>query len=134
LVDHAGLLELKRATEGGPATIDNVGVHSSLPGYGHEGFHPDKPGPSTQVGTWDGTEFIIPLSPYRPDAGTIRALPGTHRSAPDFEPVGGSAMPPHPDEVRIEADAGDVFVFSSHLWRSETLNGGVDVRKGLWAS
>lgn len=40
-------------------------------------------------------------------------------------------MPPHPDEVRIEAEPGDVFVYAAHLWKSGTFNGGLEPSKCL---
>ena len=40
-------------------------------------------------------------------------------------------MPPHPDEVRVEGEPGDVFVYSGHLWKSATFNGGHEPVKSL---
>jgi ectoine hydroxylase-related dioxygenase (phytanoyl-CoA dioxygenase family) len=67
---------------------------------------------------------VLLLSPHRADTGTIRMLPGSHRTVPDFT-AWGSAMPPHPDEVRLEGEPGDLFVYEGHLWKSATFNGGV---------
>ncbi len=40
-------------------------------------------------------------------------------------------MPPHPDEVLVEADPGDLLVYSAQLWKSGTFNGGLEPLKCL---
>lgn len=130
------LLEIARSVKGAGATLRKIRVIASMPGYGHQGFHPDsergrddRAAPS--IGSWDDVAFFLVISPHRAETGTIRALPGSHRTPPHFAEL-GSAMPPHPDEVRIEADPGDLFVYSAQLWKSSTFNGGHEPLKGLW--
>ncbi len=103
-----------------------------MPGYGHEGLHPDMDGPCPPIGSWGGVSFIIVLSPYGGNMGTKRVVPGSHREAPRHNGERAWAMPPHADEVRIEAEPGDVIIHSSHVWKSETFNGGLAPRKCLW--
>lgn len=130
LLNHARLLEVVATVKGAASPLQKVGALASLPGFGHQGFHPDHEGPSPAIGSWDRMVFVVVLSPYRAATGTIRALPGSHRIAPDMTGW-GSAMPPREDEVRIDADPGDVFVYSGHLWKSATFNGGHEPLKSL---
>ncbi len=71
-----------------------VGALASLPGFGHQGFHPDHEGVSQPIGSWNALVFVVMLSPHRAGTGTIRAIPGSHRSAPELTGW-GSAMPGH---------------------------------------
>lgn len=111
----------------------HVGIGASLPGYGHQGFHADDEAPSPPIGEWDGMSFIFVLNRQDAEVGTMRAVPGSHRVPLRPRLVEfGSAMLPQPDEVRMEADPGDLIVHSKHLWKSMTLNAGTVVRRHLW--
>jgi ectoine hydroxylase-related dioxygenase (phytanoyl-CoA dioxygenase family) len=131
ILHHARLLDVAAAVKGTGSTLRTVGALAAMPGYGHQGFHPDREGLAPPVGSWDGAGFVFVLSTYRADTGTFRAIPGSHRTAPQFADWKGSAMPPHPDEVRIEAEPGDMLVYSPHLWKSATFNGGFEPCKSL---
>lgn len=131
ILTHPGLLELAGAVKAGAPKMRKVGAWASMPGYGHQGFHPDEDGSSPPVGSWDVARLVFVLSPYRPESGKMRAIPGSHRNAPQFADWKGSTMPPHPDETRIEADSGDLIVYSAHLWKSGTFNGGPEPTRCL---
>ncbi len=113
----------------------HVGIGASLPGYGYQGFHADDEAPSPPIRAWDGMSFIFVLNHQDPEVGTMRAVPGSHRLPlrPRFAEF-GSAMPPQPDEVRVEVEPGDLIVHSKHLWKSMTLNAGTEIRRHLWVS
>lgn len=130
LIDDERLLEITERAKGSPGGLHKIGALASMPGFGHQGFHPDHDGATAPFGAWDALVFVVMLSQHRPDTGTIRVLPGSHRSPIQFTEW-GSAMPPHPDEVRIEGEPGDVFVYSGHLWKSATFNGGREPVKSL---
>lgn len=131
VLTHPWLLELAGAIKAGTPKMSKVGAWASMPGYGHQGFHPDEEGSSPSVGSWDVARFVFGLSPYHPENGTFRAIPGSHRQTPQFADWKGSAMPPHPDEVRVEANPGDLLVYSAQLWKSGTFNGGIEPTKCL---
>lgn len=131
LLTHPSLLELVGAVKVGEPKLRKVAAWASMPGYGHQGFHPDEAGSSPPVGSWDVARLVVSLSPSRAETGTFRAIPGSHRNAPQFADWKGSAMPPHPDEIRIEAEPGDLLVYSAHLWKSATFNGGLEPTKCL---
>lgn len=131
LLTHPSLLELVGAVKAGTPRLRKVAAWASMPGYGHLGFHPDEEGSSPPVGSCDVARLVVALSPCRAETGTFRAIPGSHRVAPQFAGWKGSAMPPHPEEIRIEADLGDLLVYSAHLWKSGTFNGGFEPAKCL---
>ena len=114
--------------------LRHVGVGAALPGYGHQGFHADRESPSPPIGSWDAMSFVFVLDRQDAEVGTMRAVPGSHRISliPRLVEF-GSAMPPQPDEIRMEADPGDLIIHSSHLWKSMTLNAGAEIRRHLWA-
>lgn len=131
ILTQPSMLELAGAVKAAAPKISKIAAWASMPGYGHQGFHPDVEGSAPPVGSWDAVRFVLVLSPWRPESGTFRAIPGSHRNAPHFADWKGSAMPPHPDEVRVEADPGDLLVYSAQLWKSGTFNGGLEPTKSL---
>ena len=130
LAEEPTLLGIAQRAAGTPGPLTRVRALAALPGYGHQGFHVNKEGLSPAFGSWDALVFVVILSPHRPETGTIRVLPGSHRSPVQFTEW-GSAMPPHPDEVRIQAEPGDLFVYSGQLWKSSTFNGGQTPMKSM---
>lgn len=140
--EHRRLLEIRASAMGDSpraeeassrSTFRHVGVGASLPGYGHQGFHADDETASPPIGSWDGMSFIFVLNRQDADVGTMRAVPGSHRIPLRPRLVEfGSAMPPQPDEIRMEADPGDLIIHSKHLWKSMTLNAGTEIRRHLW--
>lgn len=125
---HEGLLHVASGLKGTSAVLRRAAAWVTLPGFGHQGLHPDADGPAPGVGSWATVRFVVILSAHRPGTGTFRALPGSHRDPPSFTGV-ASAMPPHPDEERAEAEPGDVIVYSEQLWKSGTFNAGLEPMK-----
>lgn len=128
ILQHEGLLALAGALRGSSAVLRRAAAWVTLPGFGHQGLHPNAGGPAPSVGSWAVVRFVVALSAHHPDTGTFRAIPGSHRQPPAFTGV-GSAMSPHPDEDRVEAGPGDVIVYAEQLWKSSTFNGGMDPLK-----
>ncbi len=86
-----------------------------------QGLHVDWAGPIAP-GRDQQAQAMFFLDDVAADNGPPRVVPGSHRSG---------AIPPknlsdpharHRDEVCITGPAGDVLVFSSHLWHSGTAN------------
>jgi ectoine hydroxylase-related dioxygenase (phytanoyl-CoA dioxygenase family) len=101
-----------------------LGVRVPLPGDGHQGLHPDFEERWT-AGPWQTLAAMWCITAFTPDNGPLRVIPGSHRvSKPPIDMAAwGSAMGPHPDEVKIVAPAGSVILFNSAgLWHSGTHN------------
>ena len=62
------------------------------------------------------------LDPFTRDNGALRLIPGSHRwgRLPDELP---DRFAPHPEEMLITGQAGDVIVMNAHLWHGGTANG-----------
>ena len=54
--------------------------------------------------------------------GATRIVPGTHKSNILPDEALTNPLDKHPDEILIQAPAGSVFVFNSHVWHGGTTN------------
>lgn len=125
LLSDQRLRDITTAAKGSGHPLEKIAAIVSRPGTGHQGLHQDSPGVDGPLGTWEKLVFVLMLTENRPGAGAIRALPGSHRSAAQpFPNQVGSAYAPCDGEVHIEAEAGDLLVYSGNLWKSGTHNGG----------
>ena len=75
------------------------------------GMVPDEHGPR-------GCNTIWMLTPFTPNNGTIRLVPGSHLSGRRPQDVLDDPHAPHPGEVCIEAAEGSVLVFNVHAWHA----------------
>lgn len=127
LMEDTRLRDVVGAVKGRDARLQKVGAIVSRPGTGHQGLHQDAEGVDGPIGTWDRVVFVLMLTPHRAGEGAVRAVPGSHRmSEKPFPDAPSSAYAPHDDEVHVEGEAGDLCVYSGHLWKSGTFRGGRD--------
>ncbi len=87
-----------------------------------QALHVDWAGP-VPPGADEQAQAMFFLDDVDGDNGPPRVVPGTHRSR-SVPPKALAADPRarHPAEVSVTGAAGDVLVFSSHLWHSGTAN------------
>jgi hypothetical protein len=100
---------------------ERLSLRASIPGYGHQGLHPDYFPDQRTDGSWQVLAGMWCLSEFTHNNGPLRFLPGSHRSRPDpsddMEWVG---MGPHPNEVKVLCPAGSLILFNSaSLWHSQ---------------
>jgi ectoine hydroxylase-related dioxygenase (phytanoyl-CoA dioxygenase family) len=62
------------------------------------------------------------LDDFTAENGSLRVVPGTHRSGRRPQEALADPRAPHPDEVLVTGRAGDVVVMNSHLWHGGTAN------------
>ncbi|MFM1913404.1 MAG: hypothetical protein RIR51_1242, partial [Bacteroidota bacterium] len=62
------------------------------------------------------------LDDFTPDNGSTRIVPGSHLLNLLPEKGMEDVNEKHPDEIRIIAPAGSVFIFNSHVWHGGTTN------------
>jgi hypothetical protein len=79
------------------------------------GAVPDERGPWVCNALWMLDDFTT-------ENGTLRVVPGTHRSGRRPQDALADPRAPHPDEVLVTGRAGDVVVMNSHLWHGGTAN------------
>ena len=122
--EHPLLWDAAAAVLGDGCHLVALSLRAPLPGCGHQGLHPDfaerRPG-----GPWQTLSAMWCITAFTRDNGPLRVIPGSHRvKEPPIDLLAfGSAMGPHPDEVKIVAPSGSVIMFNSaDLWHSGTLN------------
>jgi hypothetical protein len=62
------------------------------------------------------------LDDFTPENGALRAVPGSHRFGRRPQDALADPRLPHPDEVLVTGQAGDLVVMNSHLWHGGTAN------------
>jgi ectoine hydroxylase-related dioxygenase (phytanoyl-CoA dioxygenase family) len=114
-----------------------IGMRAPIPGSGEQGLHQDFGDHGTGP-RWRALSAMWCISPFTRDNGPLRVIPGSHLvSEPpiDLEHGYGSAMGPHPDEVKIIAPAGSLILFNCpDLWHSGTFNYSPAARLALTAT
>jgi hypothetical protein len=100
-----------------------TGLHGRAPpkGHGQQGLHVDWPTP-VKPGEHLLANCFFALDEMDASNGATRVVPRSHRAGK--VPRGSAAQPQghQPGEIHLQARAGDVLVFSSHLWHSGALN------------
>ncbi|MGH9021485.1 MAG: hypothetical protein ACRDV9_00030, partial [Acidimicrobiia bacterium] len=59
LIDDERLLDITERVKGSPGRPDRLGALASMPGFGHQGFHPDHDGAAPAFGAWDALAFVV---------------------------------------------------------------------------
>jgi ectoine hydroxylase-related dioxygenase (phytanoyl-CoA dioxygenase family) len=62
------------------------------------------------------------LDPFTRENGATRLVPGTHRNPALPKEALPDVLAPHPDEVYITGQPGDVFIFNGHCWHAGGAN------------
>jgi ectoine hydroxylase-related dioxygenase (phytanoyl-CoA dioxygenase family) len=62
------------------------------------------------------------LDDFTPENGSLRVVPGSHRSGRKPQDALADPQARHPDEVLVTGRAGDLVVMNSHLWHGGTAN------------
>lgn len=117
----------------GELRVNSLNMRSALPGQGNQALHPDWPS-AVKDGDFHICNSMWMLDDFTEANGATRVVPGSHRwermPSDDLEDL----LAPHPDQVLVEAPAGTVVIFNSHLWHGGTLNSTDQPRRGLTLS
>jgi ectoine hydroxylase-related dioxygenase (phytanoyl-CoA dioxygenase family) len=65
---------------------------------------------------------LFMLDDFTAENGSLRAVPGSHRSGRLPAEALADPRAPHPDETLVTGRAGDVVVMNGHLWHAGTAN------------
>ena len=106
---------------GPEAALTSLRGREPSEGNGQQGLHVDTVGPVAREDQHLMNGFWL-LDNMDESNGGTRVVPGTHLNY--HLPTGTYAQPhgSHPDEIVIAASAGDLLLFSAHLWHSGTKN------------
>lgn len=101
--------------------LSSLNYRAAKPGMGHQKLHVDWR--NTVVhGDYKVCNSIWLLDDFTPLNGSTRIVPNSHKWDVLPDQVMTDANETHPDEIRIIAPAGSVFIFNSHVWHGGTTN------------
>jgi ectoine hydroxylase-related dioxygenase (phytanoyl-CoA dioxygenase family) len=118
---HPRVLAAIEAVLGTEFKLSSLNYRAAKPGKGLQKLHVDWK--NTVVdGHYKVCNTIWLLDDFVADNGATRLVPGTHKGSLLPDEVMADPFEKHPDEVLIQARAGSVFVFNSHVWHGGTTN------------
>jgi ectoine hydroxylase-related dioxygenase (phytanoyl-CoA dioxygenase family) len=95
------------------------GLREPTQGRGQQGLHQDwmrrSPHEATENRA-DVATVLAFLDDFGPDNGATGVIPGSHRWPHPLPKAQQQAQAAHPEEIQVEGKAGDVLIFSGHLW------------------
>ena len=101
--------------------LSSLNYRAATPGAGEQKLHVDWHEP-VAPGDYMVCNSIWLLDDFSRANGATRVVPGTHLAGRLPQDVLADPASPHPDEVLLEAPAGTVAVFNSHVWHGGTRN------------
>jgi ectoine hydroxylase-related dioxygenase (phytanoyl-CoA dioxygenase family) len=118
---HPRVLAGIEAVLGQHYKLSSLNYRAAKPGMGLQKLHVDWKN-TVVKGSYQVCNSIWLLDDFTEHNGSTRIVPKTHLL--DLLPDEAMANPEekHPDEIRIIAPAGSVFIFNSHVWHGGTTN------------
>lgn len=118
---HPRVLAAVNAVLGAQFKLSSLNYRAAKPGKGLQKLHVDWK--NTVVdGQYKVCNTIWLLDDFVENNGATRLVPGTHRGSLLPDEAMDDPFEKHPDEILIQAPAGSVFVFNSHVWHGGTSN------------
>ncbi len=110
--------------------LSSLNYRAAKPGQGLQKLHVDY-GNTVPDGEYKVCNTIWLLDDFTENNGATRIVPGTHTSKILPQDALEDSNQPHPDEVKISAPAGSVFIFNSHVWHGGTTNHTKNYRRSI---
>jgi ectoine hydroxylase-related dioxygenase (phytanoyl-CoA dioxygenase family) len=110
--------------------LSSLNYRAAIPGAGRQKLHADYPD-SVPPGDYRVCNSIWLLDDFSEENGATRIVPGTHLHQLLPQDVMGNPMDTHPDEIILEAPAGSVVIFNSHVWHGGTTNRTAHLRRAV---
>jgi hypothetical protein len=118
---HPRVLAGIEAVLGQAYKLSSLNYRAAKPNKGHQKLHVDwKNAPVKD--TYKVCNSIWLLDDFTPKNGSTRIVPKTHKLSILPDEAMADTHDKHPDEIRIIAPAGSVFIFNSHVWHGGTTN------------
>jgi hypothetical protein len=116
------VLELVAHVLGPRFKLSSLNARAAEPGdAAAQPLHADMGALPDAQGFWVCNALFM-LDDFRAENGSLRAVPGSHRSGRLPAEALADPRAPHPDEVLVTGRAGDVVVMNAHLWHAGTAN------------
>jgi len=124
LLAHPAVLEAVHAVLGPRVRINMLNARDALPhGTVVQPLHTDADhGARADAQGYLVCTAIWMLDPFTRENGATRLVPGTHRATTLPKEALPDVLAPHPDEVYVTGQPGDVFVFNGHCWHAGGAN------------
>ena len=110
--------------------LSSLNYRAAKPGMGLQKLHADWHEP-VAPGDYQVCNSIWLLDDFSAANGATRLVPGTHLAGKLPQYVLEDPEARHPDEVIIEAPAGSVVIFNSHVWHGGTNNHSTQPRRAV---
>jgi hypothetical protein len=116
----------------GPFKLSSLNYREALKGSGHQEFHSDW-GPRVPSEPFHVVNSLWLLDDFCADNGATRLIPGSHLIAGNPRDHMSDPSAVHPRQIVVNAPAGSVVVFNSHVWHGGTTNTSGARRRGMHA-
>lgn len=127
---HPKILAAIEAVLGTQYKLSSLNYRAAKPGLGLQKLHVDY-GNTVAEGGYKVCNTIWLLDDFVENNGATRIVPGTHKSKVLPQDAMEDAELAHPDEIKIIAQAGSVFIFNSHVWHGGTTNHTNNYRRSI---
>ena len=102
--------------------LSSLNARAAEPGGGRgQPLHVDAGALPDARGYWVCNALWM-LDDFTAENGTLRVVPGSHRSGRRPQEALADPQAPHPEEVLVTGRGGDVVVMNAHLWHGGTAN------------
>ena len=115
---------------GADIKLSSLNYRAAKPGAGLQKLHVDWH-EAVAPGDYKVCNSIWLLDDFYPENGATRVVPGSHHQAKLPQDVLDDPLAAHPKEVIIEAPAGSVVIFNSHVWHGGTTNQTSSARRAI---
>lgn len=127
---HPRVLAGIEAVLGQEYKLSSLNYRAAKPSQGLQKLHVDWK--NTLVnGAYQVCNSIWLLDDFTEFNGSTRIVPKSHKFSELPDEVMDNPLDKHPDEIRILAPAGSVFIFNSHVWHGGTNNQTNQVRRSI---
>jgi hypothetical protein len=121
-IDHPALVPYVAAVIGDRFKLSSLNARSANPENAEvQPLHADGGALPDTRGFWV-CNLLVMLDDFTADNGALRVVPGTHRSGRLPADALADPLAPHPDQVMITGQVGDVLVLNSHCWHGGLAN------------
>ncbi len=118
---HPQLLATVTQVIGLELKLSALNYRAALPGKGSQKLHADWH-EAVSSSNYQVCNSIWLLDDFTKDNGATRLVPGSHQLGILPQEDLDDPWATHPDEILIEAPAGTVVIFNSHVWHGGTVN------------
>jgi ectoine hydroxylase-related dioxygenase (phytanoyl-CoA dioxygenase family) len=130
LYTHPKLLEAVYHVVGFEVKLSSLNYRAARPGMGLQKLHVDWK-EAVGPGEFKVCNSIWLLDDFSIANGATRLVPKSHLCGQVPEDAMGDPEAPHSDEIILEAPAGTVVIFNSHLWHGGTTNNTNQSRRAI---